>query len=200
MKPGENELLETRTIEAKFNSISDEVEKYFGILEEHTEGVGRPVLRLQMDKERAVTLEIEFRGEPISPAYKYLSESQLNSFGLALFLAAARRFNAGFRFLLLDDIVNSFDAYKRPQLVKLLKTEFAEFQSLLLTHDEVWCEQLFSNFPKWVRKRITRYDVTTGPILQDGLCDLEKVEKDLDDDQPSIAGRLLGPMLERELQ
>ena len=123
-----------------------------------------------------------------------------HSVGLALFLAAARRFNAGFRFLLLDDIVNSFDAYKRPQLVKLLKTEFAEFQSLLLTHDEVWCEQLFSNFPKWVRKRITRYDVTTGPILQDGLCDLEKVEKDLDDDQPSIAGRLLGPMLERELQ
>ena len=45
-----------------------------------------------------------------------------------------------------------------------------------------------------------RYDVTTGPIMQDGLCDLEKVEKDLDDDQPSRAGQLLGPMLERELQ
>tara|TARA_A100001391_G_scaffold73375_1_gene47196 strand:+ start:1205 stop:3625 length:2421 start_codon:yes stop_codon:yes gene_type:complete len=187
-------------IEAKFKSISAEVEKYFGILEEHTEGVGRPVLRLQMDQDRAVTLEVAFRGEPISPAYKYLSESQLNSFGLALFLAAARRFNAGFRFLLLDDIVNSFDAYKRPQLVKLLKTEFADFQFLLLTHDEVWCEQLFSNFPQWARKRITRYDVTTGPILRDGLCDLEKVEKDLDDDQPSRAGQLLGPMLERELQ
>lgn len=187
-------------IESKFNSISAEVEKYFGILEEHTEGVGRPVLRLQTDQDRAVTLEIEFRGEPISPAYKYLSESQLNSFGLALFLAAARRFNAGFRFLLLDDIVNSFDAYKRPQLVKLLKTEFEDFQFLLLTHDEVWCEQLFANFPQWVRKRITRYDVTTGPIMQDGLCDLEKVEKDLDDDLPSRAGQLLGPMLERELQ
>ncbi|WDI43376.1 hypothetical protein [Bremerella sp. P1] len=187
-------------IEAKFNSISADVEKYFGILEEHTEGVGRPVLRLQMDQDRAVTLEIEFRGEPISPAYKYLSESQLNSFGLALFLAAARRFNVGFRFLLLDDIVNSFDAYKRPQLIRLLKSEFGDFQFLLLTHDEVWCEQLFSNFPQWVRKRITRYDVTTGPIIQDGLCDLEKVEKDLDDDLPSRAGQLLGPMLERELQ
>ena len=40
-------------IEAKFNSISADVEKYFGILEEHTEGVGRPVLRLQMDQDRA---------------------------------------------------------------------------------------------------------------------------------------------------
>lgn len=189
-----------KEIEGKFESISTEVEKYFGILEAHTEGVCRPMLRLQTDQDRAVTLEIQFRGEPISPAYKYLSESQLNSFGLALFLAAARRFNAGFRFLLLDDIVNSFDAYKRPQLVNLLKTEFQDFQFLLLTHDEVWCEQLFSNFPQWVRKRITRYDVTTGPILQDGLCDLEKVEKDLEDDQPSRAGQLLGPMLEREIQ
>ncbi|AMV34670.1 recombination protein F [Pirellula sp. SH-Sr6A] len=187
-------------IESKFNSISAEVEKYFGILEEHTDGVGKPVLRLQTDQDRAVTLEIEFRGEAISPAYKYLSESQLNSFGLALFLATARRFNGNFRFLLLDDIVNSFDGYKRPQLIKLLKTEFDDFQFLVLTHDDIWCEQLFSSFPKWVRKRIFRYDVNTGPMLQDGCCELEKVEQDLDIDEPTRAGRSLGPILERDLQ
>jgi hypothetical protein len=187
-------------IESKFNSISADVEKYFTILEEHTDGVGKPVLRLQADQDRAVTLGIEFRGEAISPAYKYLSESQLNSFGLSLFLATARRFNSNFRFLLLDDIVNSLDGYKRPQLIKLLKKEFDDFQFLLLTHDEIWCEQLFSNFSKWARKRIVKFDVVTGPTMQDGFGELEKIEQDLDQDEPTRAGRSLGPILERDLQ
>ena len=184
----------------RFDRISADVARYFSVLEHHATSLSTPALRLLEDEDRAVTLEIGFLGEVISPAYKYLSESQLNSFGLALFLASVRQFNTAFRFLILDDIVNSFDGYKRPQLIQLLKTEFGDFQLVLLTHDEVWAERLFKAFPKWVRTRFTRYEPHSGPVIGDGLSDLEKIDRDLDDGEAVRAGQLLGPLLERELQ
>jgi hypothetical protein len=189
-----------RDVSGRFTTISGDVAKYFGILEVSAKTLAKPVLRLVPDQERAVTLEIEFLGEAISPAYKFLSESQLNSFGLGLFLASARHFNSEFKFLILDDIVNSFDGYKRPQVVELLRSEFNDFQLLVMTHDEVWAERLFKAFPSWVRTKFTRFDPEVGPIIGDGLSDLEKIEKDLEDGEANRAGQLLGQLLERELQ
>ncbi len=187
-------------VQARFKLISDEVEQYFNILEAHTAGIKNPALRLLHDQDRAVVLEVDFRGEVISPAYKYLSESQLNSFGLAVFLASARRFNPNFRFLVLDDVVNSFDGQKRPQVIKLLKQEFAEHQILLLTHDRVWWAQLTNAFRSWTRLHIVRYEPLTGPVVAQGRSEIEEIERLLAVDDPRGAGGLLGPFLERELQ
>lgn len=186
-------------VEARFDSISDDVDRFFEILEENTQGISSPRLKLLTDEDRAVMLEVEFRGEDIRPAYKYLSESQLNSFGLAVFLASAKRFNPDFPFLLLDDVVNSFDAYKRPQMIRLLKEEFSDHQLLILTHDPVWTKQLFEAFPGWIRRRITRF-AATGPVMNRGVSELEKVQKKIDNDEPTEAGRTMGPLLERKLQ
>jgi DNA repair exonuclease SbcCD ATPase subunit len=134
-------------VQERFQAISADVDRFFGILEERTEGISSPRLKLLTDQDRAVMLEVEFRGEDIRPAYKYLSESQLNSFGLAVFLASAKHFNPDFPFLLLDDVINSFDGYKRPQVIRLLKEEFPDHQFLVLTHDRVWTDRLFETFP-----------------------------------------------------
>lgn len=158
-----------------------------------------PALKLLPDQDRAVILEVEFRGEAVSPAYRMLSESQLNSFGLAAFLASARQFNSEFRFLILDDVINSFDAYKRPQVIRLLKEEFPEHQFLVMTHDETWANRLVEEFPRWVRRRFARYEAT-GPVVEEGLSDLEKIQARIDRDEATDAGRILGPFLERQLQ
>lgn len=187
------------SVEKRFDAISDDVDRFFGILEKHTDGVSGPRLKLLTDQDRAVMLQVEFRGEEIRPAYKYLSESQLNSFGLAVFLASAKRFNPDFPFLLLDDVINSFDAYKRPQVIRLLNQEFPDHQFLILTHDPVWTEQLFETFPGWIRRKITRF-TATGPVMKKGLSELEKVQIKIDNDEPTEAGRTMGPFLERKLQ
>lgn len=187
-------------VQARFSQISEDVEKFFGILEANTPGIQKPALRLLLDQDRAVVLEVEFRGEVISPAYKFLSESQLNSFGLAVFLASARRFNPAFPFLILDDVVNSFDGQKRPQVIRLLKQEFAGYQILLLTHDRVWWAQLTDAFKSWSRFHIVRYEPAVGPVLAKGRSDIESIEHHLDVDDPRAAGGLLGPFLERRLQ
>lgn len=187
-------------VEGRFAAISAHVDRYFGILEAYTPGVSHPALRLVRDQDRAVVLEVEFQGETVSPAYSYLSESQLNSFGLAVFLASVRHVNRDFRLLILDDVVNSFDAHKRPQLIKLLKQEFSDFQVIVLTHDDVWWAQLIDQCGSWVRTRIKRYEPGIGPVLESARSEEEQVRGYLEDDEPTPAARALGPMLERKLQ
>ena len=187
-------------VEGRFAAISADVDRYFGILEAYTLGVAHPALRLVRDQDRAVVLEVEFQGETVSPAYSYLSESQLNSFGLAVFLASVRHVNRDFRLLILDDVVNSFDAHKRPQLIKLLKQEFSDFQVIVLTHDDVWWAQLIDQCGSWGRMRIKRYEPGIGPVLESARSEEEQVRGYLEDDEPTAAARALGPMLERKLQ
>lgn len=187
-------------VQSRFDVISSDVQKYFSILEQDTEGLGKPKLKLLPDEDRAVELEVEFYGEPVYPAYRFLSASQLNSFGLAIFLASAKFFNKDFRFLVLDDVINSFDGYKRPKVIDLLKQELSDHQILLFTHDSVWSERLFEAFPTWIKRRFARHEIGIGPIDTDGYSSLEIIEQLLDNDEPTRAGRELGPLLERHLQ
>lgn len=187
-------------VQKRFDVISSDVQTYFEILEEHTEGLGRPELKLLTDQDRAVVLQVEFRGEPIYPAYRYLSESQLNNFGLVVFLASAKYFNQDFKFLILDDVINSFDGYKRPQVIKLLKQEFSDHQVLLMTHDMVWRDRLFEACPTWVKRRFVRLELGIGPVVMEGVTPLAVIEQLIDEDEPVRAGRNMGPFLERQLQ
>lgn len=187
-------------VQERFDAISEDVARYFDMLESTTPGLGKPALKLLKDQDRAVVLEIEFRGDRIDHAYSYLSQSQLNSFGLAVFLASVRSVNASFPFLVLDDVINSFDAYKRPRLAQLLKEEFDDFQLLVLTHDPIWWDRLGTICPTWVRMRLKRYDLGSGPVSEEGKTTLEQISSFIEDDQPELAGRSLGPLMELELQ
>lgn len=187
-------------IAKRFDAISDDVQAYFDVLEGHTEGLSNPSLKVLPEQERALVLEIEFQGERVAPAYKYLSESQMNSFGLAVFLASARHINSNFRFLILDDVINSFDAYKRPQVIHLLKQFFGDFQVLVLTHDDIWRNRLFEECSDWTRLRFKRYETGVGPIRDRGLMELEEIEQMLLDGKPVRAAQAMGPFLERHLQ
>jgi hypothetical protein len=187
-------------VDRRFGLISERVTTYFELLEAGTAGIGKPVLRLLRDQDRSVVPEVTLYGHTVSPAFKYLSESQLNSFGLAVFLASVQQFNPGFRFLLLDDIVNSFDAYKRPQLIRLLKVHFSDYQILLFTHDSVWRDRLLRECPSWRRVHIRKLGFVEGPYFADLVTPLEDIAQLLHDDKPKEAGQRLGPHMEEELQ
>jgi len=187
-------------VQRRFDLISDAVTRFFEILEANTPGIGKPVLRILLDQDRSVVPEVLFYGQATSPAYRYLSESQLNSFGLSVFLASVRHFNPDFRFVILDDVVNSLDGYKRPQLIKILKTDFQDSQVVLLTHDSVWRDRLYKELPSWKRIEFIRFDFGTGPVQGEALETLERVKKLIEDDQPVLAGQALGPYMEFHLQ
>jgi hypothetical protein len=187
-------------VQKRFDEISEKVKTYFEVLEKHTPELSAPKLKLSTDQDRSVVLEVMFHGATVNPAYKYLSESQLNSFGLAVFLASAIHFNKDCQFLILDDVVNSFDAYKRPLVIELIKNHLKDRQVLLMTHDRFWRELLHRNLPTWQKIDFRSYTYGVGPSVFPGLHTLEKVEDALKRDEPDEACRTLFQYLEDVLQ
>jgi len=187
-------------VQTSFDAISFNVAKYFNTLEKDSKVIADPKIKLISEKDKAVELEVIFSGYPISPAYKILSESQLNSFGLSIFLASVKNFNTTFKFIILDDVINSFDAYKRPRVIDLLKEYFSDYQVLLLTHDSIWLDRLQRSFPQWIRKHFYGWDYTLGPRVEPGKNSYEKIEEFLSKDNPAEAGRTFGVYLEWILQ
>lgn len=183
-------------IQSIFSAISNDVVEIFNVIESANPFIKNPVLKLLTGKDKAVELEIEFASEKITPAFKFLSESQVNSFGMAIFLAAVKHFNSNFKFFILDDVVNSFDSYKRPKVAQLIATKFSEYQVLLLTHDQIFFEIIQKEFPEWRRYKFTGWDYSTGPKFKLSKSYAEEIQAHIDDDEPIKAGQTLGRYLE----
>ena len=112
---------------------------------------------------KGVELAIEFYGSRQRPPHGVLSESHLNSLAIALFLAMAESFNEQIGFLLLDDVINSFDVEHRGRLAELLADGFSHWQLIVLTHDQQFFEHLSRRAPSWRKLEFTSWSYATGP-------------------------------------
>lgn len=113
------------------------------------------------------TLTFDKRHE-VSPPQRVISDSQLNALGLAFFLARLKVEDTPWRALVLDDVVNSFDADHRMGLARLLTEEFGDWQILFFTHDNMFAtlgERFISGWRFW---QIVAWNPTEGPILSEG--------------------------------
>lgn len=183
-------------LQTTFTALSENVIEYFLFLESSNSSLTNPQLKLLTGKDKAVELEIEFANEKISPALKILSESQINSFGLSIFLASVKHYNREFKFFILDDVVNSFDGFKRTKIAQLLSTKFQDFQILLLTHDKVFFDTIQMANPNWNRLKFVGWDYATGPKHGLALNYGEEIINFLDNDNAVSAGQALGRYLE----
>jgi energy-coupling factor transporter ATP-binding protein EcfA2 len=112
---------------------------------------------------KGVELAVHFHGSKQRPPHGVLSESHLNSLAIALFLAMAQTFNEKLRFLVLDDVINSFDLEHRGQLAELLADKFDDWQVIVLTHDHQFFEHLARRAPSWRRLELTSWSYDEGP-------------------------------------
>ena len=112
---------------------------------------------------KGVELAVEFYGSRQRPPHGVLSESHLNSLAIALFLAMAEEFNQQLGFLVLDDVINSFDVEHRGRLAELLADEFSGWQIIVLTHDQQFYEHLSRRAPSWRRLELTSWSYESGP-------------------------------------
>ena len=113
--------------------------------------------------ETGAELSVSYFGKTERPPHRVLSESHLNSLGLALFLAMAETFNEQLGFLVIDDVVSSFDREHRGRLAELLVNEFAETQLLILTHDEQFFNRISVLAPSWITEQFTSWSYEDGP-------------------------------------
>ncbi len=112
---------------------------------------------------KGVELAINFFGSRQRPPHGVLSESHLNSLAIALFLAMAGSFNEKLGFLILDDVINSFDVEHRGRLAELLADGFGEWQLIVLTHDQQFFEHLSRRAPSWRKIEFTSWSHASGP-------------------------------------
>lgn len=183
-------------IQNTFTAIQGDLSYCYNFLESSNQYLKNPEIKLVTGRDKAVELEIEFANEKVTPAYKFMSESQVNSFGLAIFLSAVKHFNDDFKFIILDDVVNSFDAFKRPKVSQLLANRFSDFQVLMFTHDQIFFDTVQRDFPQWNRYKFTSWDYSTGPRCNFSNNYIEEIQKLIDDDDAIGAGQKLGRYLE----
>ena len=156
-------------IEAVIKRIGGVAADFYGRL------VANPVysdIELEYRSEHAGGIEFSllFDGRHrVSPPQRILSESQLNAMGLALFLSRIKVEPQPWRTIVLDDVVNSFDANHRVGLARLLGEEFGDWQVLLLTHDRVFAtlaRKLLTT--GWRFSEIAAWTPHGGPVLVEG--------------------------------
>jgi hypothetical protein len=75
----------------------------------------------------------------------------------------AETFNQELGFLLLDDVINSFDVEHRGRLAELLAEGFKDWQLIVLTHDQQFFEHLSRRAPSWRKLEFTSWSYDTGP-------------------------------------
>jgi hypothetical protein len=126
-------------------------------------GEGLDAVSVEPWTAKGVELAIEFYGSRQRPPHGVLSESHLNSLAIALFLAMAESFNEQVGFLLLDDVINSFDVEHRGRLAELLADGFSEWQLIVLTHDQQFFEHLCRRAPSWRKLEFTSWSYASGP-------------------------------------
>jgi hypothetical protein len=128
------------------------------------------------DELNGITIEYQYNGNWVSPPQKYFSESHLNCFGLSFFLASVIAFNKENKFLLLDDVISSFDSNHRKRFADLIFEKFADYQIILLTHENEWF-QYVSQLAKrrnWLINEI-KWSDANGTYLDDKPTDIRAI-------------------------
>lgn len=126
-------------LETFLSTFSSEINEYYQFMNPGEEFEDLKIIPIQEDDElKGITVQFKFNGTEVSPPQKFFSESHLNCYGIAFFLASVKAFNSVNKFIVLDDVISSFDSNHRKRFADLLFEKFSDYQIILLTHETEW--------------------------------------------------------------
>lgn len=119
-----------------------------------------------------VTIEYRFFDKAKRVPSAYLSESHVNCLGLSFFLASVKAFNKENGFIVLDDVISSFDGSHRARFAQLLTDKFNEYQILLLTHEREFFDLVSSEVKGkgWLIQNFV-WSTDSGTCVEEGMLD-----------------------------
>lgn len=187
-------------------SISGDVERMYQLLHKD-EGLGGIRLFLNPQFKQSLELQANFHTEEgITPQSVY-SESHLDTLGICIFLALAKKYSKGDTILVLDDVVMSVDQNHLDRFIDLLHTEAAHFSQIVITtHYGPWRDRYRNNrapsgdmhfleLRKWSKENGIR--VKNSKIALDELKEMLSDEDKFHRENISTAsGRILENMLD----
>lgn len=171
-------------IKNRFDKTSEMIRKFFEILRSDKDIKD---IKIVLNEERgraagrSAEIQLKYYDISVKPAYKVLSESLLNSLGLAIYFTCVKQLNKECKFIVLDDIMNSLDIEKRDTLLDLIEEEFKDFQIIIFTHDFYWFQKIMRRFPYWSHKNIKNWNYVSGPVIERSRTKKERIEALLND-------------------
>jgi hypothetical protein len=178
-------------------ALKDDVQKIYKKIHPG-EAVPNVFIKLNTE-EKTLAIRVNFHSnERVVPPGGYLSEAQINTLGLALFLSSVRLFNKEFPFIFLDDIVSSYDADSRARIVDVLAEDMSDFQIFLTTHDERFYTHLRGRLEgeNWIFERITSYNFENGPRRESDNLRPEQINELILQGDEKIAGNAVRQYME----
>ena len=146
-----------------------------------------------MELTRSTSLELKlYFDEESSDPRKFSSEGHVDSLGLCIFLAFAKKYNK-YGFIILDDIISTVDLEHKEQIIRLLFEEFSDYTFIITTHNKLWFEQL-SRLSKTYKKpefnfvEITKWDKDNGPKLSNYMTSKEIIDNYIEEGNIEFAG------------
>lgn len=102
---------------------------------------------------QAINFTLKQRDTNVLDPHHLLNEARQSGLALALYLAGrcimSKTMQADTpKLMVLDDVLIGLDQSNRLPVLELLKTEFSDWQIILLTHDRVWFEMARAHLPE----------------------------------------------------
>lgn len=192
-------------IEDELLSISKDVEAYYQKMHP-SEQLGGIKLFLKSGAKNSLELNADFyTSMSVTPQSLY-SESHLDTLGICIFMALAKKYNDGKTILILDDVVMSVDEHHLDRFIDLLHDEADNFAHILITtHYRPWKDRYRHSRAPSAQVHfleLRKWTLTSGIRLQSGKIDLEELKLALDPENfdrqrvANLAGTILENLLD----
>jgi energy-coupling factor transporter ATP-binding protein EcfA2 len=130
-----------RYAEDILETVADDVGRLYASIHPD-EPLGRVHFALKRQASSSIDLDAGFQDRDDLPPQAYYSESHLDTLGICVFLALAKRFATGRSIVILDDVVTSVDEPHVDRFMEMLLCEARHFSRLIVaTHDRAWLER-----------------------------------------------------------
>jgi energy-coupling factor transporter ATP-binding protein EcfA2 len=172
-------------IDQELSSISADVENLYQKMHPD-ESLGGIKLFLKPTVKNSIELNANFySASSITPQSVY-SESHLDTLGICIFLALAKKYNDGNTILILDDVVMSVDENHLDRFIKLLHDETDTFAHILITtHYRPWKDRYKVNRAPVAKVQFVElrgWTLSSGIRLHNSKIDMDELKKALDDE------------------
>ena len=190
-------------LERFINAFSEQTNTFYQYMNPEEQFYEIRIVSIGDDDElNGITIEYKYNEEWVSPPQKYFSESHLNCFGISFFLASVIAFNKVNKFIVLDDVISSFDTTHRKRFADLLFEYFPDYQIILLTHEIEWFSYVrqLAKRKGWAIGEI-KWTEAKGTHLDEKTDDLKVlIENALNDGNIDILGNPIRKYLEAILK
>ncbi|MCZ4408354.1 AAA family ATPase [Cryomorphaceae bacterium 1068] len=172
-------------LDAFLDNFSEKIDEIYQFLNPGEKVENIKLIPLEKNNELSgITIQFDFLdNKDVTPPHKFLSESHINCLGLAFFLTSVEAFNKENKFMILDDVISSFDANHRKRFADLLIEKYGDYQIILLTHEKTWFD-IVKNLVRnknWEVKTIKHNEVK-GTYMDESPQSLrERIEKKISD-------------------